>query len=144
MDFIKETIERLEEYNLLIISIENLKTEIKTLNDEKYLLKSQKLSFATGKGPDEPDDKMANNIQKRIEAHKRLRITENRIKQIDDALGCLTADEKKLLEILFINGGKNSIDYACEIYGVEKARIYQMRTKALRKCGRALLGYGIA
>lgn len=146
MDYIRETIEKLEEHNLLLSAEENLRMEIKALILDKDCMKAQRLSHTPGggSGSGEPDDKIANNIARRIELNNRLRCTRLRINQIKKAMECLEDKEKTVLEILYVNGSYKNIDYACQRLGYEKSNIYKLRDRSLRKLARALLGIGVA
>ncbi len=145
MDYIREAIEKLEEYDQLYTAVDNLREEIRALNAETDMIKAQRISNEPkGVSSGEPDDRVCNNIAKKKELTQRLEITQRRIRQIESVFEKLDPEEKRLIEILYVQGGKGCIERACEAFYLEKTQIYKMRYRVTKKVAKLFLGIGIA
>lgn len=143
MNYITEAIERLEEYDQLHTAVENIKQELFALKAESDLIKSRNISDMPKGSRGVADDWLCNNIAKRKELSQRLEISQRRIKQVEIILGKLESDERKLVDILYIRGGKKAVDRAMEELNFEKTKIYDMRNMVTKKIARMMLGIGI-
>ena len=144
MNYIQEAIERLEEYDQLYTAVDNIKEELFALKAESDMLGAQKITDMPRGGNWEPDDKLCNNIAKRKELAQRLAISQRRIQQVENVLEKLDDDEKKLIEILYIKGGKKAMDRAMEEFNYEKTKMYVMKNSVTRKVAKMILGLGVA
>ena len=144
MNYIQEAIDRLEEFDQLYTAVDNIRQELAALNAEKDMLGSQKMSDMPKGGSGEPDGRLCNNIAKRKELAQRLEITQRRIRQVESVLEKLTDDERKLVEIIYIRGGKHAIEKAMDEFHVEQAHIYRTRNKIIKKIAKMFLGVGVA
>ncbi len=144
MNYIQEAIDRLEEYDQLYTAVDNIKEELFALKAESDMLGAQKITDMPRGGNWEPDDKLCNNIAKRKELTQRLAISQRRIQQVENVLEKLDDDEKKLIEILYIKGGKKAMDRAMEEFNYEKTKMYVMKNSVTRKVAKMILGLGVA
>ncbi len=144
MNYIQEAIERLEEYDQLYTAVDNIKEELFALKAESDMLGAQKITDMPRGGNWEPDDKLCNNIAKRKELTQRLTISQRRIQQVENVLKKLEDDERKLIEILYIKGGKKAMDRAMEEFNYEKTKMYVMKNSVTRKVAKMILGLGVA
>ncbi len=144
MNYIQEAIERLEEYDQLYTAVDNIKEELFALKAESDMLGAQKITDMPRGGNWEPDDKLCNNIAKRKELTQRLTISQRRIQQVENVLKKLEDDERKLIEILYIKGGKKAMDKAMEEFNYEKTKMYVMKNSVTRKVAKMILGLGVA
>lgn len=140
MDYIREAIDQLKEYNSLIAAENNLKNQIAALEFEKENLKAATLSFAPGRGGEEPDDKLINNIYSKQVLRRNLVATQKRIASMDGAFATLTEGEAAVLNRMFVIGGKRAADDLMDSLGYEKAQIYRIKDSAIRKFATALFG----
>lgn len=141
MDYIKEAIEQLKEYNNLIAAEKNLVSQINALRIEKDNLKATTLSFAAGGGGvGEHDDKIVNNIYMTQVLSKNLAATKKRIRSIEGALAVLTEGENLVLNRMFVIGGKRAVENLMDSLGYEKAQIYRIKDLAIKKFATALFG----
>lgn len=144
MNYVQEAIERLEEYRHLQAAVENIKQELFALKAESDMLGAQRLTDMPRGSGWEPDDRLCNNIAKRKELAQRLDISQRRIHQVENVLNMLDEDERKLIEILYIRGGKKAIERAMEEFNYEKTKIYTMKNDITKKVAKMLLGVGVA
>ena len=109
MDYIREAIEQLKDYNLMVASVATMQEQLEVLKLEKYNIKAQVISREPKSGGSEPDDKLANNIFKRRVIINNIIATNKKINCIDKSLAILAQDEQKVLKRMFVIGGHNAI-----------------------------------
>ncbi len=143
MDYVREAIESLKEYNTLIVAEKNLTEQITAFLLERDNIKATVMSFAPGKSSNEPDDKLANNIFQRRVLSKNLRLTKKRMECMDRAFATLTDEEGQVLNRMFVTGGKNSVEDLKDQLGYERSQIYNIKNEAIKKFAKALYGIGV-
>ncbi|MCX7772653.1 MAG: hypothetical protein N2376_06015 [Clostridia bacterium] len=144
MNYIQEAEDRIKEYDQLYTAVDNIRQELAALNAEKDMLGAQKITDMPRGGSREPDDNMCNNIAKRKELRERLEITQRRIRQVENVLEKLNPEERRLVEILYVIGGKNAIKTAMEEFNIEQAHVYRRKNIVIRKIAKMFLGVGVA
>jgi hypothetical protein len=142
MDYIREAIESLKDYNALIVAEKNLTEQITALLLERDNLRATSMSLAPGKGYNEPDDRLANNIFQRRVLSKNLRLTKKRMECMDRAFATLEDEEGLVLNRIFVLGGKNAIEDLRQQLAYERTKIYELRNEAIKKFAKALYGVG--
>ena len=80
------------------------------------------------------------NILKREALKNDLEIAKREIEITKKALGVLSADERRILELFYINRQSGYIDRLCDELCVERSRVYTMKDEALRKFCLAVCG----
>jgi len=140
MDYIREAVEQLSNYNLLVASLTIMQGQLEALRLEKYNIKAQIISSEPRGGGGEPDDKIVNNIFKRKILINNIVATNKKINCIDKSLAALDKNEKRILDRVFIIGGKNGIRDIAEELTFSNAQVYRMRDKAIRRFSIALFG----
>jgi ArpU family phage transcriptional regulator len=145
MDYIREAIEQLKEYNLLVSSLTTMQEQVEALKYEKDNIKAQVITDEPrGGGKSEPDDKMVNNIFNRKLLINNIIATNKKIKCIDKSLAALDQTEQKVLKRMFVIGSHNAIyDLSTEL-SFSKSQIYNIKDRAIRRFARAMYGIGIA
>ncbi len=145
MDYIREAIEQLREYNLMVASVSTMQEQLEALKLEKYNIKAQVITREPkGGGTSEPDDNIANNIFKRRVLINSIVATNKKINCIDKSLTILENDEQKVLKRMFIIGSHNAIDDLSEELNLSKSQIYRIKEQAIRRFARAMYGVGVA
>lgn len=86
------------------------------------------------------EDALLSNIVHREELARRLEESRLWVEIVNRAFGVLTAEERLVLEQMYIRQGKGAADSLCAQMGVEKATIYRRRDAALRHFTLALYG----
>jgi DNA-directed RNA polymerase specialized sigma subunit len=143
MDYIRESIERLRDYNALVASIKNLEEQLKAVEAEKTSIKSLQISFAPGGGGAEPDERLVNAIFNSQVLKNNYGATKRRIECIDRALEELDDRERKVLNRMYIVGGKNGVNELMNEFYLSSAQVYRIRDTGLRKFARAMFGIGV-
>jgi len=145
LDYIREAIEQLKEYNLLTASLPTMQEQLEVLKFEKYNIKAQVITREPkGGGDSEPDDKLVNNIFRRRILINTIVATNKKINCIDKSLAILENDEQKVLKRMFVKGGQNAIDDLSEELSLSKSQIYRIKEQAIRRFAKAMYGVGVA
>lgn len=141
MNWKNEAIERLTKYSAMIQAVENIPREIDRLAcsvQELHGRKIEKTRTAKNAGPG--DDVLIGNIIKRQEL---THIYENAKIWVDTtncALSVLNAEERKILERMYISPQRGIVGQLCTELGVEQSSIYRKRDQALYRFTIALYG----
>lgn len=142
MDWRKMSIDRLKDYENRKQALELIPEQIKTLEMSFASIRAARTDgtpVKDGSG-NKREDALINNIAKREELEKNLRIAESEVRITETALATLTEEEKIVLHYFFINRPKHHIDKLCEKLSYEKTRVYEIKETALRKFTMALYG----
>ena len=143
MDWRKISIERLKDY-------ENRKTALLSIPEQ---LESLELEFTSiravamdgqeikGGGGCKREDALINNIVKRDELKRNLKIVKNEVAVTERGLKGLNSDEEKILNRFYINRIHGHVELLCEELNFEKSRVYAIKEDALKKF--TLACYGI-
>lgn len=141
MNWQKMSIERLREYENRKRALELILEQIETLKINFTSVKAARTDGTPVKeGGNKREDALINNIAKREELEKNLRIAENEVAITEKALATLTDEEKTVLEKFFINRPRRHIEELCELLCYEKTRVYEIKDNALRKFTMACYG----
>jgi DNA-directed RNA polymerase specialized sigma subunit len=147
MNYIREAIEQLEEYNRLRCSLANLKEEIQdiksTMPDAKAIVIDD---MPHGSGPSSPDFEIVNKlymIQKKTEEYKHTDRAIRRINRILESISNEKGCEQygKLLKLWFIDKW-DKIDIATELECTER-HVYRLKGQAIRKFAIELNGIDV-
>ena len=144
MDYIKEAIEQLRDYNILVASVSTMQEQLEALKLEKYNIKAQVITREPKGGNSDPDDKIANNIFRRKVIINSIVATNKKINCIDKSLAILEMNEQKVLKRMFVIGSHNAIDDLCNELSFSKSQIYKIKDQAIRRFARAMFGVGVA
>jgi len=145
MDYIREAIEQLKDYNLLVASVTTMQQQVEALKLEKYNIKAQVITREPkGSGSSEPDDKIVNNIFKRKLLINSIVATNKKIECIDKSLAVLEPTEQKVLNRIFVIGNHNGIEDLSKELNFGKSQIYRIKDQAIRRFARAMYGVGVA
>ena len=141
MDWKKEAIEDLRNYEALKLSLHNIPEAMEALT-EQYLSVKSGMSDAipVNGGTSTAEDKMINNIAKRERLKHNHAAAAKLLDCIDKALQTLTDNERLVLEKFYINRPKRHIEHLCEVLGYEKTRVYEIADKALMRFTKAMYG----
>lgn len=87
------------------------------------------------------EDALLNLLTSREELLRRQRENELWISQVERALGCLEDEERIILDRLYVNRQRQSVDRLCRELNLEKSTVYRRRDLALRDFTRSLYGF---
>ena len=141
MNWKREAIDKLKNYEAHRQALENIPREIKRLESAYTGLRSASTENApVSGGVGTREDCVLSNIVLRDELKRRLKEARLWTAQVDKALAVLGEEEKLVLDRFYIQRAKGNAGELCERLNVEQATVYRKRDSALRRFTIALYG----
>lgn len=141
MNWKREAIDKLKNYEAHKQALENIPREIKRLESAYTGLRSASTENApVSGGGGTREDCVLSNIVLRDELKRRLKEARLWTAQVDKALAVLGEEEKLVLDRFYIHRAKGNAGELCERLNVEQATVYRKRDSALRRFTIALYG----
>lgn len=143
MDFKREAVENLKNYEARKEGVRRAERQIAILKEESVALRSATTDKTPVSGSTNlREDRMINNVALRQELERGKKTTEKWVKLMDEALAALDEEDRRVLELMYIHKTKGSVDQLCEELYCEPRTVYRKRDAAVRKF--AMLFYGVA
>lgn len=143
MNWKREAIDKLKNYEAHKLALESLPKEIRRLESAYTGIRSATTDGTPiSGGGNTREDSMLSNIVHRDELKRRLKEARLWVAQVDKALSVLDGEERLVLDRFYIHRTKGSVGELCERLNLEKTAVYDRRDKALRHFTIAL--YGVA
>ena len=142
MNWKSEAIEKLKEYPLRKNAVTSIPEEIKRLQEAAYRIRSA-LADATpaSGGSNGRVDMLLSNIARRQELKWRLDDAQRWVQIVEAGLAVLSAEERRVLEVMYMIRARGDIDRLCKELHLEDERsVYKRKDVALRKFTLALYG----
>ncbi len=141
MNWKREAIDKLKNYEAHKQALENIPREIKRLESAYTGLRSASTENApVSGGGGTREDCVLSNIVLRDKLKRRLKEARLWTAQVDKALAVLGEEEKLVLDRFYIHRAKGAVEALCESLSLEKSAVYDRRDKALRHFTLALYG----
>ena len=141
MNWKREAIDKLKNYEAHKQALENIPREIKRLESAYTGLRSASTENApVSGGVGTREDCVLSNIVLRDELKRRLKEARLWTAQVDKALAVLGEEETLVLDRFYIHRAKGAVEALCESLSLEKSAVYDRRDKALRHFTLALYG----
>ncbi|MCI9187214.1 MAG: hypothetical protein HFF33_07665 [Oscillospiraceae bacterium] len=141
MNWKREAIDKLKNYEAHRQALENIPREIKRLESAYTGLRSASTENApVSGGGGTREDCVLSNIVLRDELKRRLKEARLWTAQVDKALAVLGEEETLVLDRFCIHRAKGAVEALCESLSLEKSAVYDRRDKALRHFTLALYG----
>lgn len=141
MNWNKISVERLREYKVRQEAVESIPAQITTLEMQYTAIRSAATDGMPVKGGTaDREESLLSNIAMRDELTANLEIAKREVENTRKGLSALTDQERRVLELFFIDRPTNYISTLCEELGYEKTKIYQTKDAALRKFTKAVYG----
>ena len=143
MNWQKEAIEDLKNYNNLKEGIKSLKLRINSLNNNYKAIKTGDFSMQKVQGGKNKssDERLIDNIAQRERLALVLKADQMLAERIEQGLQDLNEQERLVIEELVIKDKKNAIIELSRTLAYEKSKIYTMRNEAIKKF--TIFMYGI-
>jgi hypothetical protein len=143
MNWCAFAIQRLKDYEARKEAAENLKEQIKNLENKFTSIRAATTDGTPVKGGNENkrEEMLINNIATREELQKNLDIVQTEIKITESGLSSLTAEENKILRLFYMQRQKGYVDRLCNELFVSKTELYRQKDEALKKF--TMICYGI-
>lgn len=142
MNWKREAIDKLKNYEVHRKALENIPREIRRLESAYAGIRSATTDGTpvSGGGGSTREDSMLSNIVHRDELKRRLKEAGLWVVQVDKALAALDDEERLVLNRFYIHRAKGNVGELCERMNLEKTAVYDRRDKALRRFTIALYG----
>lgn len=141
MNWKREAIDKLKNYEAHREALENIPKEIKRLESAYAGIQSATTDGTpVSGGGNTREDSMLSNIVHRDELKRRLKEARLWVAQVDKALAVLDDEERLVLDRFYIHRAKGNVGELCERLNVEQATVYRKRDSALRRFTIALYG----
>lgn len=142
MNWKREAVDKLKNYEAHKLALESLPKEIKRLESSFAGIRSATTDGTpvSGGGGSTREDVMLSNIVHRDELKRRLKEARLWVSMVDKALAVLSDEEKMVLDRFYIHQAKGAIEDLCGRLNIEKATVYRRRDNALRRFTIALYG----
>ena len=141
MNWKREAIDKLKNYEAHREALENIPKEIKRLESAYAGIRSATTDGTpVSGGSNTREDSMLSNIVHRDELKRRLKEARLWVAQVDKALAVLDDEERLVLDRFYIHRAKGNVGELCERLNVEQATVYRKRDSALRRFTIALYG----
>ena len=141
MNWKREAIDKLKNYEAHRQALENIPREIKRLESAYTGLRSASTENApVSGGVGTREDCVLSNIVLRDELKRRLKEARLWTAKVDKALAVLGEEEKLVLDRFYTHPAKGNVGELCERLHVEQSTVYRKRDNALRLFTIALYG----
>ena len=133
--------DRLKEYKGRITAIECIKEQIEMLENSFTSIRSATTdSIAVSDNTNRRENMLINNIATRDGLKHNLKVAKTEVKITEKGLMCLTPEEKRILELFYIERHSDYIERLCDELFISKSELYRRKDEALKKFTRACYG----
>jgi hypothetical protein len=134
-------INRLRDYSARRMALATIPSQIEALSLQYEAIRSAHKDGVPVKGGScNREDMMIDNIMRRETLHRNLDIAKAEIEITEKGLSVLTGDERKILDLFYMNRQQGYMERLCADLFVEKTKLYEMKKEALRKFALATCG----
>ena len=141
MNWKNEAIERLNKYEAMKQSLDNIPLEIKRLKKSSSGLRSVSADrIRVSSSPSRQEDILIGNLIKQEELTRSYENAKLWVETTNMALSALTEEEEMILRSMYISPQRGVVNRLCERLGVEQSSIYRKRDSALYHFTVALYG----
>lgn len=133
MDYKQQAVEDLKRHGLRLQAVRNLQERIEVLQAKFEGAYGPRLDGVPMKGGGNArEERMVANIAKRDELQQALAQSRRMVALVQRGLRALPKDQRRVLEVFYLQPGHGKAEQLCEQLGVERATVYRLRDKALR------------
>lgn len=133
MDGIKMAIADLRVYEKRKAAVGNLDERIKILNEQYVSLRGLSNSAPVMGGANRQEEAWINNIAERGQLETNLKIVKSLVGLTEKGLKALSDNDRLILELFYIDRPSDYIERLCDKLCVERARLYELKDKAIRE-----------
>ncbi len=141
MDWKREAVEKLRQYEAKKQALESIPAEIARLESKATSIRSATADGTPVKGGGSGrEDMMLSNIVHREELGRSLEQARIWVRLVDAGLELLSPEERLILDRFYINPAKGNVDRLCGELKIEQSSVYRRRDKALHHFTLCLYG----
>lgn len=141
MNWKSEAIDRLGRYAAMAQAVENIPLELQRLKKDSAGLRSRRTdTVRVSQSPSRQEDMLIGNLIKQEELTRNYENAKVWVDTTDKALSALTAEERSILQKMYICPQKGVVNLLCSELGMEQSSIYRKRDNALYRFTIALYG----
>ncbi|MEL4106765.1 DUF1492 domain-containing protein [Oscillospiraceae bacterium WX1] len=142
MNWRKEAENELKDYGRYHESLKHYSDMLKDIDNDITSIGAVKLDVAPngGSSTHSREDWFINKLEKKNEIDTKITLVKKRMELIERALQTMSRDEKRILQLFFVERPKNYIDRLCDELGYEQSNLYYHKDIALRKFTLAIFG----
>ena len=134
--------EKLRRYDIMRQALRNIPEEIARLKEESTALRKASLDAVHVRGGGGcREDALINNLVQQQELELSLRQVRQWLNVADRGLLALDADERLILQHLYLYPQKGALDRLCSELGLEQSSVYRKRDQALHRFTAAIYGF---
>lgn len=143
MDWKKESIERLREYEARKKALVLIPEQIETLELNFTAIRAAAAdeTAVKGGGGNKGENALINNIAMREELKRNLDIAKKEVEITEKGLSELTEEQQTVLIRFFVCRSRGHVETLCEELCLEKSSVYKIKDEALKKF--TMVCYGI-
>lgn len=141
MNWKYEAIDKLKGYEAHKAALISIPEEIQRLESAARSIRSATSDgTAVSGGGNKREDMLLSNIVLREELERQLEQAKQWVSVVDRSLGVLDADERRVLDLMYIHRQPGSVERLCSEINIEQASVYRRRDVALYRFTIALYG----
>jgi hypothetical protein len=141
MNWKKESENELRDYGQKQNALSNIPQLLDQIEYELSILNARKTrTESIGGRTYKLDDLLIENIIKKHELERNLLLTKQRVELIEHGLLSIPEDERRILELFYIDRPYDYIQILGEEFGYEKSSLYNKKDRALRRFTLAMYG----
>lgn len=141
MNWKYEAIDKLKAYTAHKQALESIPAELQRLELEAASLHSAIGGDTPVKGGSGgKEDALLGNIVLRAELNAAYEQAKNWVSTVNNGMAVLSEEQRRILDMMYINPLKGNVDRLCADFGIEKTAVYRRRDDALRAFTIALYG----
>lgn len=141
MNWKYEAIDKLKGYDAHKAALISIPEEIQRLESAARSIRSATSDgTAVSGGGNKREDMLLSNIVLREELERQLEQAKQWVSVVERSLETLTSDERRILDLMYMNRQKGNVEKLCAELNIEQASVYRRRDVALRTFTIALYG----
>lgn len=141
MNWKYEAIDKLKGYDAHKAALISIPEEIQRLESAARSIRSATSDgTAVSGGGNKREDMLLSNIVLREELERQLEQAKQWVSVVERSLETLTSDERRILDLMYMNRQKGNVEKICAELNIEQASVYRRRDVALRTFTIALYG----
>lgn len=141
MNWKQEAIDHLQKYDAMVKAIDTIPSELtrlETISKNMGGIRTDLTKVKTSPSPNH--DQMLNNFVQKQELERSYENARLWVCATDKAMSILSAEEKLILQRMYVRPEKGVVADLCETLGVEQSTVYRKRDNALCRFTLALYG----